>query len=231
MVDYTVVYEESGETEYEDMECFGSLKDLSGRVGFDVEVGDRVLTIDYYVPFVKGFRLKLKDWLEAHPLFSIPLLNISTGTNGCVVIVDAAHPADLVMATLSMARSLLDDNRVGLQKDIEKYYNEIGDLDLAIYLAEFGLHSAEEQKMFVYKEESLVPDFTIKEFMTFLANPLCNGKGVEQDYDTYMEYGSVKTALTGKSFTAYNYHKRDSAFNRPQLLSFLKYEGLDYATS
>lgn len=216
MVDYTVHYE-NNEFNFEDRMCFGSLSEEYDRNEDwgELEEGEMVTHISYHHVHGSGVVFdERKAWLENHPLFKIPLIAVDHYT----VEVDTDYPADLMMATLSMSRFLFDESRRQRRQYLKDYLDYTGNMDLAVYMCDFQ----NDGQMLKYVEESLSCPFTIKEFIDFVKNPLCNGTGIENNYTDNRTYDSVKTALMGKRLDLNEYITE--TISPVQLLEILKYE-------
>lgn len=225
MVDFNIEYSNGKVFEKRGQMCFGSLIDEESRWGTEKV---SIKSIVYFGDNTDSYTDKQIEWLKNHRLFGICINDIAKKRHKVHVDVSANYPADLVLGTLSVARVLFGGNRSRRRNDVVKYYKQLGDMDLAFALGEFCRESRPESEMFSQMDESVVPDFSIKEFISWYKNPTCNGTGIEPSYSTEKTYRSVKTALTGKLRGRYKYpvYGCKCTLTKPIFTEMLRYEGV-----
>lgn len=220
MVDFTVNYKWAGSSDYEGEACFGLLKNQDEKKEWDLDSEEEISSVEYRPP--EPVSPKLYQWIKDNPIFG-PLI-IWNSSERDAFEVDADCPADRVLATLSMLRLLAGEEREGYLNLIDELYDLTGDLSLAIYLSDMAEGAALSDNMFKYREESIVPDWNIKDFADFIKRgyvPKGKEIGIEPNYSTAMRYDSVKTAITGKAIGEYT----EKNVTRLQVLDLLEYEG------
>lgn len=222
MVDFNIKYSDGKVIKKRGQMCFGNLADEESRWGAESLA---INSITYFGYNIDEHTDKQIEWLKNHRLFGICINNIVKKRGTVGVSVNAHYPADLVLGTLSVARLLFDICRLDIRTSLVNYYRQLGDMDLAFALSEFGMSV---NSLFYEVDESVVPDFNIKEFISWYKNPTCNGIGIEPYYSTNKTYCSVKTALTGKPRGSYEYpvYTRKSTLTRPIFIEMLRYEGV-----
>lgn len=221
MVDFNIHYRDEVVSKRSEA-CFGSLfgeKDRWGQEGNDCEF------IEYLPTKVLQTLLDERiDWLKNHRLFGIAVRNVTKiPRNSLSILVRCDVPADLMMATLSVARVLFDENRRPETNAILDYYKATGDMDLAFAMGEMCYDYGPKGLMFQRRDESIVPDFSISDYLKWYKDPTCNGTGIEEHFSKRKTYKSVKTALTGKPLGDYHYHSK--GVNKVQFMDFINYEG------
>ena len=221
MVDFNIHYrgdviEKRGEP------CFGSLYGETDRWGKEEQPCEY---IEYLPKHITTTLLDERiDWYKNLRLFGIPVENVSIlPSKRLSILVRCDVPADLMMASLSVARVLFGENRQDESRAIMNYFRVTGDMNLSFAMGEMSQTPCDKALMFQRRDESIVPDFTLAEYLKWLKDPTCNGTGIERDYAKRKSFTSVKTALTGKELDKYSYPR--VSVNKVQFMDFIKYEG------
>ena len=220
MVDFTVNYKWEESRNWEGEACFGGLKDQYDLREWGFSEDEEVVSVEYHPP--DPIKQSYFKWLKANPIFGPLIIGYSSELH--TFEVDANYPADRFMATLSMLRLLAGDERVDYLGVIDDLYLLTGDLGLAIYMADMAEGYEAYSPMFKYREESIVPDWNIKDFVDFLNKKDSESQkniGIEDHYSSRMTYDSVKTAITGRVIGEYT--KRE--VSRLEVLDLMVYEG------
>lgn len=213
---FEIHYKDGHSKEFDDHPCFGALQEE-----YDSFDDDREISSIEYHHNSDNFDPVLKDLLLNHPVLSIPILSVDSD----VVSVSPDHPADLMMASLSFARTLFSNSK--------GYSSRILNLIKGGYkpdVAAFFVDSQGNGKyMFRYIEESLVQDWSLAGFIEWLTNPV--NRSIEQEYNEIKTYSSVKSSLSGKHIGDYNW---DNSSHRTagQISELIRWEkGKDFLFS
>jgi hypothetical protein len=213
--------------------CFGSLQSEKGYVEMeDLPAGCEPETITYYPNnhhdgvLDESTKLVFCEWIKDHSFFGLAIREVKTVDNDVVIEVRCDVPADLMMATLNIARTLFDRQKEAKTLKVISLYNATQDLDLAVVLGDCCRDSFERDvvndEVFQWIEESCVVPWTIHSLMLWLRNPTMNGLGIEDDFSESLSYASVKTALAGGDI---KWADASACIKIPALLDFLRYEG------
>ena len=215
MVEFVMIYKSGHEKEFDDVPCFGSLNEEHDS--FEADEGEEIQEIVYNL----GHELENDDLIElmkTHPVLSKPVRYVDKGG---YISVSPDYPADLVLGCLSFARTLFSHKhgfkvreliRVGLKPVV------------AAFLVDSTTNNG--KRMFRYIEESLVQDWPLRDFIDWLENPV--DRSIEEVYSTSLTYTSIKTSLSGKDYSLYDY--RESREDTPsQVMELITWEkGRDF---
>lgn len=212
-VNFSIHYKDGTSNNVEDVPCFGSLREENDSFYEDKEIAD----ITYY-PSTDMDNKVLVDLLKNHPVLSKPILSIDIDS----VSVSPNYPADLVLGCLSFARTLFCRDKE-LKPEILSLINKGYKPDVAAFFVDSSQASS---TMFRYIEESLVQDWSVSQFIEWLENPV--DKSIEEDYSKCKTYESVKSSLSGKPFSDYNYDDKRRV-TRAQVSELIRWEkGKDF---